>query len=94
MEEGESHGCLYAYPECNTHYCGHDECDKEEDDLDALVSAIETLQGPDLKRLIESDPERLLWNADRRSVQLLGCGGVIAASIILSDYQMEPFNDR
>ena len=92
--DGDSHPCeALGCDHGGEHF--HTECEtsKEEEDLDALFLAIETLRGPELQRLMERNPERLLWNAERRSVQLWGCGGQLAASIILSDDQVESLTD-
>lgn len=82
------HGCQTA--SCEFHQ--HEECDEEEN-LDDLLMALSTLDGPDLQRLLDRNPDRLLWNTDRGAVQLLGCGEKVALSIHMSDQQVTSLDD-
>ena len=59
-----------------------------------MVLALQRLQGEDLQRLINRNPESLLWNAERQSVQLWGCGEQINVSIMLRDEQLESLTDN
>lgn len=77
---------------CETGSCGHhDECEpqKEEADLEVLDLALQTLEGENLKRLLDRNPERLFWNASRSSVQLMGCGARVQMSIRLTVSQAD-----
>jgi hypothetical protein len=56
-----------------------------------LALALATLDTPGLGRLLERNPERLRLNLERRSIQVLGCGGRISMSILLNDDQADPF---
>jgi hypothetical protein len=81
---------------CESISCGahaHVECDPEEEDLDDLELALSHLDGPDLLRLLDQNPERLIWNVDRGSVQLWGCGEKIDLSVQMSTQQIAFLRD-
>ena len=74
---------------CEGH--GHTECDGGAEDDAALLNdlylALATLEGADLRRLLVRNRERLRWNPERLSVQVLGCEGRVMTSVILSEHQ-------
>ena len=82
---------------CQTGSCGqHEECvdQREEEDMEDLELALSTLDGNDLRRLIDRNAERLLWNAERTSVQLLGCTDQVQMSISLNDHQIDALTEE
>lgn len=95
-EDPDTHAeCVWAPSDCEMH--GHETCgggsEEEEDEIDALLLALETLEGPDLQRLVDRNPERLFWNPRRNSVQLWGCGQQVILSIQVSDDQADYLNN-
>jgi len=93
-EDPDTHSeCTWVPADCEAH--GHEECGggEEEDDIDAVVLALETFHGPDLQRLLEQNPKRLFWNPERTSVQLWGCGQKVILSVQIDDAQAEYLND-
>ena len=68
----------------------HEMCEpqEEEEDLDTVVLALESLDGSEVARFIRRYPERLFWNPERGSVQLWGCGETISVSILMTDEQI------
>ena len=100
-----AYGDSWEQPEFSIHPCylnsscegcekNHEECGTSEEEEEALVLALETLQGEDLQRLINRNLESLLWNPERQSVQLWGCGEQINVSIMLRDEQLESLTDN
>lgn len=87
VEGDDQHPCT-ANSSCESH--NHRTCGPppEAEEVNTLSLALARLQGPDLKRLIDRNPDRLIWNKDRRSVQLWGCGRRIVLSILLDGAQV------
>lgn len=71
----------------------HTECGIGEEDLDAIELAVARLDGPGLRRLVDRNHDVLVWNQERRSLQLIGCGGRVALSLLVNEEQESSLGD-
>lgn len=89
-----SHPCLTYEKSCEEDE--HESCDpgeEEEDGLEAVLANLPTSPGPSIRRFLDRNPTRAKWNSHRQSIQLVGCGGTIRGSIILTEAQAAALND-
>jgi len=91
-DEDTSHDCSSA--SCAGDF--HEECNGgggAEEDLEAVTLALKTLEGAHLQRLLERNPDRILWNSRRRLVQIMGCGEQIILSVQMKAQQAVALSD-
>ena len=79
---GEEHSCATSPQTCADHGC------PESDDMVALVAAIQDMDGRSLAALARRH-ERLELNAERRAVQVIGCGDQVEVSLVLGQRQLQ-----
>ena len=92
LDNGGGHPCS-SPSSCDAHRHSTCEANEEEENLDALEMALAGLSGQELLDLIDENPDRLLWNPDRGTIQLKGCWEMIDLSIQVSEGQAEAMND-
>ena len=78
--DGDNHACV-SY-RCDHFEHGHTECSSpHEEALNLLALALRTLDGPNLRRFMARNPDRLFWNPERASVQVWGCREGISLTV-------------
>lgn len=90
---GNVHGCSTG--SCESHH-GVKICYPQDEDLDLddllAMQSLGTLGPTEIARLMDNYPDRVVWNAARGALQVLGCDGVsVAAHVSLAPDQVTPY---
>jgi hypothetical protein len=69
-------------------YCPAPEAAADVPTLDRLVTLVETADSAELSRLLDAHGTVITLNASRRAVQVLNCGGQVAAHIPITNDEL------